>query len=176
MYTHRRGTKAYEQNNAWAHVKKIQIGVLNDVFPVFFQCKNCSFFLLISCGFFERKEELSNTCWAMASLQLTVATLEGEEFENSDRSSHTLEFFQVFFRCQIHIHAIFYWYSICCDVICFFCSGCQSGMLLYVQMMCEFLCLSLICLSFWRAACDACPSVIASSEVLQETQHFPHLP
>ena len=43
-------------------------------------------FLLISCGFFERKEELSNTCWAMASLQLTVDTLEGAELGSSDRS------------------------------------------------------------------------------------------
>ena len=60
-----------------------------------------------------------------------------------------------------------------CDVIIrFLCSGCHSGMLFYVQMICEFLWLSLICFSFWRAACDACPSVIESSEVLQETQHF----
>ena len=95
--------------HAWAHVKKIQIGVLIDVLFQFFS----RVFLLISCNFLERKEELSNTCWAMASLQLTVATLEGAEFENSDRrrfqkfvlfGSHTWiprsrsRIFQVFFQ------------------------------------------------------------------------------
>ena len=81
MYTHHRGAKAYEKAMLGHMLRKFKLGYWLMYFSGFFS----SVFLLISYGFFGRKEELSNTCWAMASLQLTVATLEGAELENSDR-------------------------------------------------------------------------------------------
>jgi len=181
MYTHRRGTKAYEKTSvahAWAHVKnmwfKLRYWLM--FFPWFFSSVFCSSPVASLNG--KRSYPTPAGLWLPFSWLLIPLRVQSSEAQIAagytwkDRRVD-LNIFSVFFS---DVRFIFVMYLLkCiynCDVLRFLCSGCQSAMLLYVQNGLRIPLIVTVCISFWRAACDACPSVIASSEVLQETQHF----